>query len=69
MTTIGRQSYSQLYQRSDEINNELEPDHEHELSMDLDISEECTSEDNKSLPSIQPLKYIYVAFLIILLFY
>ena len=53
MSSTGRQSYSQLYQQGDEIDEEFEPDHEHELSTDLDTSEEGTSEeDDKSLPSI-----------------
>ena len=53
MSSTGRQSYSQLYQQGDEIDEEFEPDHEHELSTDLDPSEEGTSEeDDKSLPSI-----------------
>ena len=67
MSSVGRQSYSQLYQRGDEIDEELEPDHDHELSTDLDTSEEGTSEeDDESLPSIQPLNYTCVVFLIIL---
>ena len=53
MSSVGRQSCSQLYQQCDEIDEKLEPDHEHELSTDLDTSEEGTSEeDDKSLPSI-----------------
>ena len=53
MSSIGRQSCSQLYQRDDEIDEELEPDHEYEMSTDLDTSERDISEvDDESLPSI-----------------
>ena len=46
MSSIGRQSYNQLYERGDVIDEELDPDHEHELSTDLDPSEEGTSEED-----------------------
>ena len=51
MLSVGRQSYNQLYQRGDEIDEELELDHDHEFTTDLDTSEEGTSKEvDKSLP-------------------